>query len=110
MIKVTVSYIDDHFASLEAKGHAESAPYGEDLVCAAISAIILGGYNALEGGNDEYEAEAKQGYSKLLSKTRGISEHDETVIKTIVTQIESVASSYPKNVTLERKNKHEVHH
>ncbi len=28
-------------------GHALSAPYGEDLVCAGVSAIMTGGANAL---------------------------------------------------------------
>lgn len=104
MINVKVSYTNGHFVSLEAKGHANSAPYGKDLICAAISAIILGGFNALKDGEKNYEVQVNEGLATLSRKLGENSEHDETVLETIVTQIESVASSYPKNVRLERIN------
>ena len=48
MIKITVRYQSTgEFLSLESNDHANSAPHGEDLVCAAVSGIILGGINAL---------------------------------------------------------------
>ncbi|NGP45480.1 ribosomal-processing cysteine protease Prp [Bacillaceae bacterium SIJ1] len=34
------------FKSVEITGHAESGPYGQDLVCAAVSAVSIGGLNA----------------------------------------------------------------
>jgi uncharacterized protein YsxB (DUF464 family) len=47
MIKVLITHkTDGSFVSLEAKGHANSAPKGEDLVCAAVSGIVLGGLNS----------------------------------------------------------------
>jgi uncharacterized protein YsxB (DUF464 family) len=51
MITILLKETDGHFVSLEAKGHANSAPYGADLVCAAVSAVILGGFNALTKKN-----------------------------------------------------------
>jgi|LAHS01.1.fsa_nt_gb uncharacterized protein len=102
MIKVTLQTNHSTFVSLEAKGHADSAPYGQDLVCASISAIILGGFNALEGDKDCYEVKVEAGYAYLKS-LKAPNAHDAVVLSTIVTQIESVASSYPKNVKLERK-------
>lgn len=33
--------------SVEISGHAESGPYGHDLVCASVSAIAFGGYNSV---------------------------------------------------------------
>jgi uncharacterized protein YsxB (DUF464 family) len=104
MINVKVSYSKGQFVSLEAKGHADSAPYGKDLICAAISAIILGGFNALKDGDKNYEVQVNAGLATLSRKLGKNSEHDETVLETIVTQIASVASSYPKNVKLERIN------
>jgi uncharacterized protein YsxB (DUF464 family) len=102
MIKVTLQTKNSTFVSLEAKGHADSAPYGQDLVCASISAIILGGFNALSGNEKDYEVKVEAGYAYLKSLVAP-NAHDAVVLETIVTQIESVASSYPKNVALERK-------
>jgi uncharacterized protein YsxB (DUF464 family) len=48
MISIVLKETDGHFVSLEAKGHANTAPYGADLVCAAVSAVLLGGFNALK--------------------------------------------------------------
>lgn len=47
MINILVDYKDSKIVKLTVKGHADSAPYGKDLVCAAISAIVTGGANAL---------------------------------------------------------------
>jgi uncharacterized protein len=102
MIKVTLLVTDKGFASLEAKGHADSAPYGQDLICAAISAIILGGFNALTDDVASYDVEAKPGHACLKS-LKTPSQHDSIVLEAIVKQIESVAESYPDNVKLERK-------
>lgn len=91
------------FLNLTVNGHAESAREGHDLVCAGISAIVLGGVSALKDGDSCYAFEDKKGHVKLTRVTEGISVHDSTVIETVLAQIGSVASSYPKNVTLERK-------
>lgn len=91
------------FVSLEVRGHADSAPYGADLVCAAASAIVLGGLNALTDNDENYELhQEKSGYIKLICH-RAPSAHDRTVLETIVRQIESLASSHPEAVRLERK-------
>jgi uncharacterized protein YsxB (DUF464 family) len=101
MITIVLKEIDGHFVSLEAKGHANTAPYGADLVCAAVSAVILGGFNALEEEN-AYEAKASEGYASLKAK-KVPSEHDAIVISTLITQLTSLAESHPESVKLERK-------
>jgi uncharacterized protein len=101
MIKVLITHkTDGSFVSLEAKGHANSAPKGEDLVCAAVSGILLGGFNALDEQN--FSAKAEEGYA-LLSAKKPVSEHDAIVIETLLKQLESLADSHPENVKLERK-------
>ncbi len=92
------------FESFEIKGHAGSGPFGHDLVCSAISGIVLGGLNNLQDDSKKYKVEVKDGYVYLES-LKEVSEHDEIVLETIEKQIESIASSYPKNVKLERKHK-----
>ena len=101
MISIVLKEKDGHFVSLEAKGHANTAPYGADLVCAAVSAVILGGFNALENAK-AYEAKASEGYASLQAKEIP-SEHDVIVLSTIITQLTSLAESHPESVRLERK-------
>ncbi|TDQ37969.1 ribosomal-processing cysteine protease Prp [Aureibacillus halotolerans] len=46
-IRVTRQSNVSRIQSVEISGHAESAPYGQDLVCAAVSAVAIGGINAV---------------------------------------------------------------
>ena len=39
MIKVEFKYVDDKFSYLKIQGHANSAEYGHDLICAGVSAM-----------------------------------------------------------------------
>ena len=47
MIVVKVSREDYNVTAFELSGHAESGPYGYDLVCAAVSAVSFGAVNAV---------------------------------------------------------------
>ena len=102
MIKVTYSERQGRISKLEVKGHAGQAPQGEDIVCAGVSAVTLGGINALasEDGFDIRISEKKG--DVLIEANRPTSEHDETVLRTIVTQLQGIAESYSDYVSLER--------
>ncbi len=101
MIRVEVIFLKGEFRSLTIKGHAESGPYGHDLVCAAMSAIVPGGFNALKG---EYKIEVSKGFVSLEAPS-GLSSHDQVVLETILAQISGISDSYPSYLTLERKEK-----
>ncbi|MFD1850154.1 ribosomal-processing cysteine protease Prp [Oceanobacillus bengalensis] len=48
MIRVTVLRSKDNLISeFEMTGHADSGPYGYDLVCAGVSAVSIGSVNAV---------------------------------------------------------------
>ena len=48
MIRVTVEKSNDTYVSFRSKGHAGYAPAGEDIVCAAVSALIITTVNSIE--------------------------------------------------------------
>ncbi len=102
MIKIVFAYRDSDIVSLEVKGHANSAPHGKDLVCAGVSAVMLG-LNALTD-DDNYDLKQNEGHVLITAKNT-VTEHDRIVFSTIEKQLESLASSYPDNVRLERKKK-----
>lgn len=47
MISVTIYEQDNLITAFEISGHANSGPYGYDLVCAAVSAVSFGAVNAV---------------------------------------------------------------
>lgn len=58
MIKVNLIKTNDIVTGLQVTGHAKSAEYGKDLICAAVSAILTGGFNAFNE-NDINECSLK---------------------------------------------------
>ncbi len=46
-VKIERSLRTNHIMSFTLSGHAESGPYGYDLVCAAVSALSIGAVNAV---------------------------------------------------------------
>ena len=89
MIKVLIKREGNKFVSLEVKGHANSAPHGEDLICAAVSAVVTGGFNSLENIKD-FEAKLDEGYA-YLKANKTVSSHDEIVIETIINSLKTIA-------------------
>lgn len=47
MIQVTVYRTNNLMTAFELSGHADSGPYGYDLVCAGVSAVSIGTVNAV---------------------------------------------------------------
>ncbi|GAB3050268.1 ribosomal-processing cysteine protease Prp [Virgibacillus ainsalahensis] len=47
MIHVTVYRSNNQIKEFELSGHADSGPYGYDLVCAGVSAVSIGAVNAV---------------------------------------------------------------
>lgn len=101
MIKITVRYSSTgEFISLISKGHANYAPSGEDIICAAVSAIILGGINALKDDNNyELKTDEVEGIIELYNIGK-MSQHDNIVIETMVSQISAISRDNPKFVKL----------
>lgn len=96
MIKVDilVNPLSKKIYGIELKGHAESAPYGQDLVCAAVSAIITGGANAIEN-QSSFDIQLESGKAKIkLKEDKFISSADESVLKVIAIQLKTIAESY----------------
>ena len=100
MINITITYQSTgEFDSLISKGHANSAPYGQDLVCAAVSGIILGGINALSGKNFSLKNNESKGILELRNIGE-MSERDSVVIDTMVLQLQAVERDNPKFIKI----------
>ena len=95
MIKVKIGHASNSQVNfLEVKGHAKSAPYGEDLVCAEVSAVITGGFNNLVNHKD-YELKLDEGYALFKANSK-FDAHDEAVIETIICGLNTICEANPK--------------
>ncbi|WP_102026892.1 ribosomal-processing cysteine protease Prp [Salirhabdus sp. Marseille-P4669] len=95
-----------HIASFEVSGHAESGPYGHDLVCAAVSAVTFGTVNAImkllcieptiqQGGEG--------GYLKMDLPTITIPEvleKAQTLLEGMVVSLETIERDYHQYITI----------
>lgn len=99
MVNVYIRYNQSkEFESLKLCGHANSGPYGHDLVCAAISGVVLGGINNLQGKYDIIQ-NSKTGSLELI-RSEDINDYDKIVLETIIVQLKSIARDNPKNVKI----------
>lgn len=95
MIKVDLIYNGDLICGFTMKGHANTADYGNDLVCAAVSAIVTGGFNAFND-DDVSEIALDEGYAKVVVK----SENGYSILKTIIVQLKTIEEAYPNNIKI----------
>lgn len=69
MIDIRFSYDNEAIISVEMSGHAESGAYGQDIVCAAVSALSIGTVNSLielaDISLDVVSADEQGGYLKF---------------------------------------------
>ena len=100
MIKVVIRTDEStkKITSIEVKGHSGKDTYGKDLVCAAVSAVITGGMNALQDKEYNFRLEEGDAYIKALDIP---SDYDAVVLKTIQVQLATIEESDPKFIKIE---------
>ena len=94
MIKITATRNNGKIVSLTVKGHANSAPKGEDLVCAAVSSVLVGGCNALNQPNC-FAIKLDSGDASITEKEHA-NKHDYEVLETMIIQFKTVEESSKK--------------
>lgn len=103
MIRIEVTYCDNKIKELLVEGHSNSAEKGKDLICAAVSSIVIGGANAIENPKC-YAFTQHDGLFHIVEKTIA-SDHDYQTLKTIVIQLKTIVESYPRYVEIIEKGK-----
>ncbi|MBO7573295.1 MAG: ribosomal-processing cysteine protease Prp [Bacilli bacterium] len=99
MIKVKIGHASNNQVNfLEVTGHANSAPYGQDLICAAVSAVITGGFNNLVNLKN-YEIKLDEGHAYFKGNAP-LDAHDEAVIETIICGLNTIQESNPEFVEI----------
>ena len=98
MIRAEVRRRGGRIVRLHVRGHAGTAPYGEDLVCAAVSAVVQTaalGLARLDAGAGP--ARVRDG-DLLWQGESG--EAGQIILETCVLGLEDIAESYPGAIAL----------
>ena len=103
MIKVNIEKNNAKIVSLEVSGHSNYDEKGKDIVCAGVSAIVVGGINALLNESKKaIDYKCKDGYAYVFVK-----EVDNVniimILDVITTQLYTIEESYPKFIKIIEK-------
>lgn len=102
MVDVQVSCKYDSIKRIIVTGHAESGPYGQDLVCAGASAILIGGLNGIdEIFKNDCNLIMKNNHIEIrvLKKSDSLS----LVLEFMLKQLKTIEESNPNHIKITRK-------
>ena len=103
MIKVSIEKNNAKIVSLEVSGHSNYDEKGKDIVCAGVSAIVVGGINSLLNENkNAIEYKCKEGYAYILVKDID-NDNINKILDVITTQLYTIEESYPKFIKIIEK-------
>lgn len=88
---------------IDIRGHARAGPQGQDIVCAAVSALVQTLEPAIcELTNDLIDCEIGPGYFNLI--TKHLSSAARLLVDAFLVGISRIAESYPENVRVVRED------
>ena len=103
MIKINIEENNTRIVSIKVSGHSNYDEKGKDIVCAGVSAIVVGGINSLYNEDKEaIEYECKEGYSYIFVKNID-NTNIQKILDVITTQLYTIEESYPKFIKIIEK-------
>ena len=107
MTRITVHFRGDRIVGFTAKGHSGFAERGEDIVCAAVSALTQTAYLGIcEYVTDKAEAEMKDGELRLMlpeGLEQAEAERAELILGTMLLGLRSVEENYSDYLKISKR-------
>ena len=106
MINVTIYTRNDEIVGFCSEGHAGYDNSGRDLICAAVSVLVINTINSIEqftNDQDEVEADEDSGYIHFMLKTDEPSSETSVLLKSMVLGIQNVSKGNKKYLRLRFK-------
>lgn len=96
MIRIKVDKRQGSYRAFESTGHAGFAPEGEDIVCAAVSALLITTFNGMEAyTEEEFTVKDSDGYIKAVFE--GVNTPEGALLMdTLLLGLEQIKEQYPK--------------
>lgn len=99
MIETEFFRSGDLYTGFVSKGHALTAPSGQDILCAFVSSACLMAANTVTDVlNLSAEAEADKGYLKLVIKEDPTPAQD--IMKGLFLHLSELQNDYPENIKI----------
>ena len=97
MISVNIIKNRNGYAGFSCKGHAGYGEYGTDIVCSAVSMLVINTVNSLEKLTDcSFECDSKkEGYLEVTFKDT-LSDKANVLVDAMVLGIQTVSDQYGK--------------
>ena len=95
MINITVKKRNGSYLDFLSRGHAGYAEEGQDIVCAAVSALIITTVNSLDEFTDEeIEVGEDDGYVSIHFKTDPNTERGKLLMDSLILGLTEIEHSY----------------
>ncbi len=95
MIQVQAVKQNGRYKSFTIEGHAGYADPGEDIVCAAVSALVINAINSIEKfTEDAYTCDCQDGMIKSWEFTSEVSEQTTLLMDSLMLGLADVQKSY----------------
>ncbi|WP_077327215.1 ribosomal-processing cysteine protease Prp [Virgibacillus siamensis] len=109
MINVTVYRKNNQITGFELSGHADSGPYGYDLVCAGVSAVSFGAVNAVMELTDTklaIDQGSEGGYLRVTipeAVAQDKMEQIQLLFEGMIISLETIVQEYRQFIEIEHK-------
>ena len=100
MIKIQINKTNNKYSSLVVSGHSNYDEHGKDIVCAGVSAIVVGGLNSLGIENKKsISYRVDDGYVNL-DVLDIENDNIQLIMNVIVVQLRTIEESYKKYIKI----------
>lgn len=107
MIQATIYLKGKYRDGFEIKGHAEYAPYGQDIVCAAVSILAITTVNSLLDQVGQVQIKSSDDGLVSCRLVEGLDElamiKAQAILKTLEIGLNGVQIEYPQYITLKKR-------
>ncbi|TCK98143.1 hypothetical protein EDC19_0561 [Natranaerovirga hydrolytica] len=96
MIKINFSTKNDEIIGFESKGHAGYREYGQDIVCSAVSILVINTINAIETfTTDDFTLEENEKAGLIMVNfEKSLSDQSKLLLDTLVLGLKSIENEY----------------
>lgn len=102
MISIKLYQKDDSLVGFDADGHAGYADEGEDIYCAAVSALVINTINSIEKFTNDIFTENTDDESMVSFRISGRPSGDcQLLMKSLVNGLAEIADNHKKYLRLE---------
>ena len=98
MIKVNIKNKNGNVYEIVVKGHANYDDYGKDIVCAAVSTMMITTVNNIICLDDSIDYVENDGLLKVTIKEE--TEINQKLLSNTIRMLEELKDQYPKNIEI----------